>query len=456
MRKQRGVALITALAIVVICLAVALVMTLLATMNTKNVGNAYQKQQYYDVAEAGISRGMRDLDSSLPSPGPGFINATPTPPPAPAPGATQTPLPNVAGIGYYYSYWYNANPSPAPTTDPLALAGWPGVPSNHTVNVPSHGAVIWSYTTVGLRDVAVEAVVARISSNPGSCALCAGQSINVQGANACGNCTPPPAWCQPLLSPPDKVCTDPSPSPNPTPSYVPIIMGGTYNHTGNCNNSTCAYGDPTPPAPPGIQQNAPSTVTSSFLAAQGAIDQLANASAWQAAADGVNIKYVDCSSGCSAQTLQNNAPSAGQITYVNGSINLSSGTSKLPLSALQYSGLFIAQCFSLSGNNTVAFQGNGTSAESLALGSDAQFGGSPAAAISVSGNAFWNGGTAYAANGSVYINGTGSTKYIDFYGAIIAAGAVTITGNGNFSWESKLRAQALNFGQYAINSFAQY
>src|SRR5215831_8340426 len=115
---QRGLTLITALAIVAIFLAIALMMLELATHNGQNVGNGYTKQQYFDVAEAGIDRGLNDIDSNLPAPGStGYATSPPTPPATPA--ADQTALPSIPGVVYHYSYWHNNSASPVPTADPL-------------------------------------------------------------------------------------------------------------------------------------------------------------------------------------------------------------------------------------------------------------------------------------------------------------------------------------------------
>src|SRR5579864_7221148 len=119
MQRQRGLTLITALAIVAIFLAIALAMLDLITHNGENVGNNFQKQQYYDVAEAGIDRALADIDSTLPAPG---STATPgSPPPTPPTSTDQTALPTGASIQYHYSYWQNSGstatafPMPYPT-----------------------------------------------------------------------------------------------------------------------------------------------------------------------------------------------------------------------------------------------------------------------------------------------------------------------------------------------------
>ena len=52
--------------------------------------------------------------------------------------------------------------------------------------------------------------------------------------------------------------------------------------------------------------------------------------------------------------------------------------------------------------------------------------------------------------------GNGSVRGYNFYGAVIAAGNITVSGNGYFAWESSTIQQALNFGPFSIVSFAQY
>lgn len=445
MKSQRGITLITVMAMVVIFLAIAVTIASLATGNSQTVGNVYTKQQYYDVAESGIDRGMRDMDSTLPSPGAsGFLTATPPPPSPPAPIPSQTPLSNVPGIGYMYSYWYNAAAVATPTADPWA--GSYNIPSNHTVTVPARGAVIWSKTTVGIRDVAIEAIVERLSSSGGNCALCAGTNITVTG-NPGAQGSPPP-WCQGPGQPGvDKVCTDYA---SPSPSSVPIVAGGTYTTTGNCNNFSCSYGDGTGSSTPypHIQTSASPATLAGFLASASTLNSFANADLWKSIANGsTTIKYLDCSGGCNVAQLNNplNNPSAGQITYVKGSLNLGTST------PVVYSGVWITQCVTLSGHGVL--QGNGFSAETIAWGTNAQCGGN---AISTTGNSLWNGGLAYAAAGSAQICGTGVVKYSGFYGAIIAAGGISLCGNGDFMWESGLTGLALNFGPYVENAFAQY
>jgi hypothetical protein len=319
------------------------------------------------------------------------------------------------------------------------------------VNVPGNGALIWAYTTVGYRDVAVEAIASRFSTTAAHCAICSGSDVNALGTGKVGSATPPPQCGNTVNY--VKICTDTSPpSPSPAPSFVPILTGGNYNASGNCTQP-CAWGDGTAtPDPTKIQTNVGSSTLTSFLSSQGATDQMSDAAGWQAlaAADPSQVHYVDCTTvvtNCDASNLQTYAPTAAnQVTFVNGSIAMA-GTQ-----TLSYSGTFIvAGCVSLNGQSTLT--GSGSAALTIALSSDSQCGGD---AISVAGNAFWNGGTAYAANGSVQITGTGAVKYVNFYGVAIAANTVTVTGNGNFAWDSQLKPQALSFGPYAISSFAQY
>lgn len=446
-RFERGMALITALAILAIFLLVALMILTMTSQNSTNFGNAYQKQRYYDVAEAGIDRGLKDLDSGLPSPGTsGFLNATPKPPP-PTPSGNQTSLPNVPNVPYYYSYWWNSSSSSVSTPDPLATSGF--CSSCTTINVPAYGAVIWSLTQTGNRDVAVETVVTRFAESSGNCAICAGQNVTATGSQ---NFSPPPGVCG-STSNPDKICSDPNSSPSPAPSHVPIISGGSYSCTGAAAKAApCAYGDgSSTPNPTQIQQSAPAGVVSGFLASQGTIDQLANANYWHNLSTITsNVQYIDCSGGCSTSQLQKVAPSAGQVTFVNGSMNLSSKT------VITYSGLFIVSgCLNIS---QPGMSGSGIGAETIVLGTDAQCGGS-AASMSGGGNTkppLWDGGTLYTAQGSVSVSGNGSVRGYNFYGAIIAAGSVTVSGNGYFAWESAQTAQAYDFGPFAIVSFAQY
>jgi len=402
--------------------------------NSQNFGNAYQKQRYYDVAEAGIDRGLQNVDSNLPAPG---STATPGPPP-PTPSGGQTPLPNAPNIPYYYSYWYNSGAGSVSTPDPLA--GQYSVSLGHHVNVPAKGAVIWSYTTTGNRDVAVEVVVTRFGTSTTGCAICAGQNVTATGSD---NFSAPGTFCG-NPNKPYKICTDPNASPGPAPTTVPIIAGGSYN---------CSGAEPSPCTltPTSIQTNAPAGVTSGFLASQGTIDQLSNAAAWQAAAAGnTNVKYIDCSSGCDTAQLQPVAPAAGQVTFVNGNINMSSKT------VLTYGGNFIVSgCVNIS---QPGMQATGTSAMTTVLGTDSACGGS-AVGIQGGGNTkppLWNSGTLYAVQGSVSIAGNGSVKNYNFYGAIIAAGSVSISGNGFFAWQSALLNQSPSIGPFAIDSFAQY
>jgi hypothetical protein len=445
-RRQRGFALIMVLGILALFLLVSILILTMTSQNSTNFGNAYQKQRYYDVAEAGIDRGLKDLDSVLPSPGSvGFLTSTPAPPPA-TPTSDQTALPNVPNVPYYYSYWYNASASAVNTPDPLQ--GSYGVSGSNTINVPGNGAVIWAHTHVlDGRDIAVETIVARFGTSGANCAICTGAGVATSGTGSVGGATAPPACVQPPTN--DKICTDTSPpSPSPAPSFVPVITGGSYTYSGNCT-SPCAYGDGSAtPNPTRIQTSVGASTLSKFLASQGAIDQFGDVNYWKnlAATNPTNFKYISCATGCDISALSPVAPSAGQVTFVDGSMNLTSNRT------LSYSGIFIVnQCVALSGQSTLS--GSGVGAMTIALGTDSQCGGD---AISLSGNAFWNGGTAYAANSSILISGTGKTKYVNFYGAAIAAGSVTVTGNGNFAWESALKAQTLNFGLFAGVSFAQY
>src|SRR5579864_1923570 len=439
-RSQRGFAIIMALAILALFLLVCLLILTMTTHNSQNFGNAYQKQRYYDVAEAGIDRGLRDLDSNLPSPG---ATATASPPPSP-PTANQTPLPNEPNVPYFYSYWYNPNGA---TSTPDPLRGLYGVSSSHSVNVPAKGALIWSYTVTGNRDVALETVVTRFGTSTTSCAICAGQTVTVTGSD---NITVPQVVCG-NPSKPLKVCSDPNASPSPAPTSVPIVAGGSYVCSG-AEPSPCAYGDgASTPNPTYIQQNAPPGVTSGFLASQGAIDQLSNAAAWQAASTvNSNVKYISCPSGCDTAALQPVSPSAGQVTFVNGNISMSSKT------VLTYGGTFIVSgCLNIS---QPGMQGTGTAAITIVLGTDSNCGGT-AASVQGGGNTkppLWDGGTLYAAQGSVSVAGNGSVKNYNFYGAIIAAGSVTISGNGFFAWQSAKTNQAPQIGPFAIDSFAQY
>src|SRR5215471_2436136 len=153
-KLQRGLTLITALAIVAIFLAVALTMLELATHNGQNVGAGYTKQQYFDVAEAGIDRGLTDIDSNLPAPGStGFATSPPTPPPTPS--GDQTALPSIPGVIYYYSYWHNPTATATSTPDPLNAQGFG---AGSTILVPAYGTLVWSYTKGTGRDVGVETI----------------------------------------------------------------------------------------------------------------------------------------------------------------------------------------------------------------------------------------------------------------------------------------------------------
>jgi len=442
--RRRGFALITVLGIIGLLLLVCLVILIMTEQNSQNVGNAYQKQHLYDVAEAGIDRGLRDLDTNVPPPG---SIATPGPIPSP-PTADQTPLPNTPNVPYHYSYWYNAGPAVA-TPDPLA--GSFGVSSGHQVQIPAFGALIWSYTKTGSRDVAVETIVSRFSSSDKNCAICAGNNISALGSQ---NFTAPtsPAACGSTKNP-YKICSDPNASPSPMPTNVPIIAGGTYTCSGAVAKAApCALGDGTStPSPTLINQNASSGVTSGFLASQGTIDQLSNAGAWYALSlTSGNIKYKDCPSGCDTSALATVAPNAGQVLFVNGNITLSSK------SVLSYGGLIIVSgCLTIS---QPGMAGSGTGAETVVLGTDTQCNG-VAVTMQGGGNTqppLWNGGTLYAAQGSVSVSGNGSVRGYNFYGAIIAFGNVTVTGNGFFAWESGLRNSSLTLGPFAIDSFAQY
>ena len=452
-RHQDGLALITVLGILALFLLVAIVLMIMTSQNSQNFGNAYQKQRYYDVAEAGIDRGLRDLDSVLPSPGSaGYLDSTPAPPP-PTPSGDQTSLPNVPNVPYYYSYMVNPNPSPTTTADPLA--GSFGVSSGHVVQLPAYGGLIWSHTHTLMRDVAVEAVVARFSESTGTCALCAGHTITVTGSQ---NFSPPPTVCG-SPSDPDKVCSDPLSSPSPAPSSVPIVAGGSYVCSGSAAKAApCAYGDgSSTPNPSYITQNASTTTMSGFLASQGTIDGLANAANWQllSSIPGSGVNYINCpSGGCGYSDLNNGStvvpPTAGQLTFVNGNVSLSTG------SVLSYGGTYIISgCLNIS---QPGMAGSSLAASTVVLGTDSQCGGN-AASMSGGGNTrppLWNGGTLYTAMGSMSIAGNGSVRGFNFYGAAIAAGNITISGNGYFAWESSTIQQALSFGPFSVLSFAQY
>jgi len=452
-RRQDGLALVTVLGILALFLLVAILLLIMTNQNSKNFGNAYQKQRYYNVAEAGIDRGLRDLDSVLPSPGStGYLDSTPAPPP-PTPSGDQTSLPNVPNVPYYYSYLANPNPSPTSVSDPLA--GNFGVSSTHQVNLPPYGALIWSHTDTGMRDVAVEAVVARFSESTGTCALCAGNTVTVTGSQ---NFSPPPTVCG-SASNPDKICSDPLSSPSPAPTSVPIVAGGSYVCSGSAAKAApCAYGDGTStPNPTLVSQNASATTLSGFLASQGTIDGFANAGNWQllSTIPGSGVNYIMCpSGGCGYSDLNNGStvvpPSAGQVTFVNGNVSLSSKK------VVNYGGTYIISgCLSIS---QPGMAGSNLMASTIVLGTDSQCGGN-AVAVSGGGNTqppLWNGGTLYAAMGSMSLAGNGSVRGYNFYGAVIAAGNITVSGNGYFAWESSTIQQALNFGPFSIVSFAQY
>ena len=451
LQAQRGVALITVLGLMSVFLLVAVMLLSISTQNSTDFGNAYEKQRYFDVAEAGIDRGMADLDSVIPSPGASAPSGTPPPPPSPpALGTDQTPLPNVPRVPYTYSYWINALPVATATSDPYA--GRFGVSTGNSINVPPNGAVVWSNTDTGLRDVAVEAIVNRFHITVGNCAICAGQNVTVTGSQ---NFSPPPTVCG-SSSNPDKVCSDPRSSPSPAPTSVPIIMGGSYGCSGAAAKAApCAYGDGTStPDPSIVTQNAPPGTLSGFLASQATIDAMSNAAAWKQLAGiaGSNVSYVDCKSGCTTSTFSKSgvAPAFGQVTFLDGSVNLSSKT------PVPYGGLMIiAGCLNIS---QPGLQGTSSSAATMVLGTDAACGGN-AITIQGGGNTqppLWDGGIAYAVQGSISISGNGSVRGYNFYGAALAAGNVTVTGNGFFAWESSTVAQTLNFGLYVPVSFAQY
>ncbi len=454
-RREDGVALITVLGILGLFLLVAILLLIMTSQNSKNFGNAYQKQRYYDVAEAGIDRGLRDLDTALPSPGAaGSLDATPAPPP-PTPSGDQTPLPNVPNVPYYYSYWFNASSSPTSVPDPLH--GSYGVSSSHVVNVPAYGALIWSHTDTGFRDVAVETVVTRFAESTGTCALCAGETISVTGSE---NFSPAPVVCGNPAKP-DKICSDPRSSPSPAPSVVPIVAGGSYVCSGAAAGAApCAFGDGTStPNPSDITQNASTGTLSGFLASQGTIDAFGDAANWQllSTLPGSGVSYIQCpSGGCSNSNLSGGSatpPSAGQLTFINGNVSLS----KKSGGVISYGGTYIISgCLNISQPGMSG--GTSFTANVIVLGTDSQCGGD---AVSMSGGGstsppLWDGGTLYAAQGSISIAGNGSLRGYNFYGAAIAAGNITVSGNGYFAWQSANIKQALNFGPFAIVSFAQY
>ena len=116
-----------------------------------------------------------------------------------------------------------------------------------------------------------------------------------------------------------------------------------------------------------------------------------------------------------------------------------------------YAGLEIVNgCLTMSGKAQLA---GGASGEFIVLGTDSQCGGY---AFQISGNANWLSGTLYTAEGSAQISGTGTSKYEIFYGDIIAAGNVNITGNGNFVWQSDTISNQYFLDQYSVDSFIQY
>ena len=428
--QRRGFTLIIALAIVAICLAVAIVVLDLATHNGQNVGAGYTKQQYFDVAEAGIDRGLSDIDSNLPTPGPGSQSAPPPNPP-PTPSGDQTALPSVPGVIYHYSYWHNTVDAAESTPDPLYAQG---LGAASTITVPPYGTLVWSYTKGTGRDVGVEVLASVFTSQHSSCAICAGGNISVGGSTK-GTV---PSECD-YGGTTVKICTDPNPAPNSTPTAVPIVMGGTYSYSGNCS-TPCAYGDgQVLPDKTYIQQNAN---TSGFLDPQSTIDEISNANMWYTLSKSdTNVTYTDCSAGCSAGNVSDTT--AGQTQFLNGNLSLSKGTTT-------YAGLMIVNgCMTMSGSAQLY---GGSIGETIVLGTDAQCGGD---AFSTSGNPLWWQGTLYTANGSVSIAGTGKTKFEIFYGDIIAAGGVSLTGNGTMAFQVGVEDQQAFFGQYAIASFSQ-
>lgn len=432
-KLQRGLTLITALAIVAIFLAVALMMLELATHNGQNVGAGYTKQQYFDVAEAGIDRGLTDIDSNLPAPGATSLTTAPPNPPA-TPNGDQTALPSIPGVVYHYSYWHNPTASATSTPDPLNAQGFDGAGSS--ITVPAYGTLLWSYTKGTGRDVGVETIATVFSSQHSSCAMCAGGNISVGGSTKGTT----PTYCNGGGTP-DKICTDPSPGPGGTPTAVPLVMGGTYSYSGNCS-TPCAYGDGNPlPNNAEIQQSAS---TGGFLDSQSTIDTLSDSTTWQNLAKGsTTVFYKLCSSGCGASDIK--ATSVGDVQFLDGNFSISNnGTTS-------YAGLEIVNgCMTMSGKAQLS---GGSTGEFIVLGTDAQCGG---AAFQISGNANWLSGTLYTAQGSAQIAGTGSTKYEIFYGDIIAAGNVNITGNGNFVWQSGTETNQIFLDQYSVDSFIQY
>ena len=443
-KLQRGLTLITALAIVAIFLAVALMMLELATHNSQNVGAGYTKQQYFDVAEAGIDRGLTDIDSNLPAPGSTSPSLTPPTPPA-TPSGDQTALPSIPGVLYHYSYWHNPNAQATSTPDPLSAHGFAG--AGNTITVPGYGTLIWSYSIsthdgqpTG-RDVGVETVATVFTSQHSSCALCAGGNVSVGGSL---KGTTPIECKDPQNLNIDKICTDPSPGPSNMPTAVPMVMGGTYGPpSGNCGGETCAYGDGGVSTNNNVQTSAE---TGSFLDSQSTIDTLSNANTWKSMANGTSITYKNCSSGCTQSDLK--ATQTGYVQFLDGNLSLSGGKGSPPI---QYAGLEIVNgCMAITGNAMV--QG-GATGEFIVLGTDAKCSGY---AFQISGNANWSGGTLYTAQGSAQISGTGTNKYEIFYGDLIAAGNVDITGNGNFIWQSGTETQQYFLDQYSVDSFIQY
>lgn len=449
-KLQRGLTLITALAIVAIFLAISIMMLELATHNSQNVGASYTKQQYFDVAEAGIDRGLTDIDSNLPAPGStGFGTAPPNPPPTPS--GDQTALPSEPNVPYHYSYWHNPSAAATSIPNPLHAQGFDGAGSS--ITVPAFGTLIWSYTKSTFngqptgRDVGVEVLTNVASIETHTCAVCAGGGITVTGANHVGSASPPPTCGS--STPYDKICTDPLVSPAPT--FVPVTTGQTYLPQGNCGGVSCAYGDAVSGSTfQNISQNADS---SQFLDSQATIDEMSNAAMWQALSNSnTNIFYKSCSSGCNYSAISNINKSnggilTGQVAFFDGNVGLSGGST----ASASYAGLLIVGgCLSISGGT---LNGTAVTAETIVLGSDSQCGGN---AFAVSGNGVWNGGTLYTANGSVSITGTGNVKYTNFYGDILSAGTVTIGGNGNFAYQYGAQGTTTSFGQYAVESFMQY
>ncbi|HYK52551.1 MAG TPA: hypothetical protein VEV38_03390, partial [Candidatus Eremiobacteraceae bacterium] len=286
-KLQRGIALVTALAIVAICLAVAIMILELATHNSQNVGAGYTKQQYFDVAEAGIDRGLTDIDSNLPAPGStSFATSPPTPPATPS--TDQTALPSIPNVIYYYSYWHNNSAATVSTPNPLVAQGFDGAPD--PISVPAYGTLVWSYTKNTGRDVGIETLATVFYSQHTSCAMCAGGNITESGAIS----TPAPAYCT-QNGTNLKICTDPS--PNPTPTWVPIVAGGSYTPKPGCGS--CAFGDGT--AGSIFSNISTNAQTGSFLAPQSTIDTMSNASYWKGLSQtSSTVTYKLCSSACGA------------------------------------------------------------------------------------------------------------------------------------------------------------